>query len=118
MWKVAAAGGEVRALYVAVPLLVVAAMAAPAVAHANPVDDDVSRNGKAVCAALYKAQDGGDIFRLALTIARDGVFSVKDAASVIGRSAAADCPWEAPKVQQAGDSAATPATSPAPLPDH
>ena len=107
-----------RALYMAVPLLVVAAMPAPAVAHANPVDDYVSRNGKAVCAALDKAQDGGDVFRLALTVAHDGGFSVKDAGSVIGRSAAADCPWEVPKVQQAGDSAATPATSPAPLPDH
>lgn len=106
-----------RALYIAVTLLVVVAMPAPAVAHANPVDDYVSRNGKAVCAALDRVQDGGDIFRLALTIAHDGGFSVKDAASVVGRSAAANCPWEAPKVRT-GDSAATPATSPAPLPDH
>jgi hypothetical protein len=102
MWKFAAAGGEVRALYLAVSLLAAAAMLAPAVAHADPVDDYVSRNGKAVCAALDKAQTGGDIFRLSLTIAHDGGFSVKDAASVIGRSAATDCPWEAPKVKQAG----------------
>jgi hypothetical protein len=69
-------------------------------------------------AALDKAEDGGDIFRLALTIAHDAGFSVKDATNVIGRSATADCPWEAPKVKQAGDSAAAPATSPAPPPDH
>jgi len=69
---VAAAGGEVRVLYMAVPLLVVAAVSAPAVAHAGPVDDYVSRNGKAVCAALDRAQDGGEIFRLALTIAHAG----------------------------------------------
>jgi hypothetical protein len=93
----------VRALYPAVPLLVAAAMSAPAVAHANPLDDYVSRNGKAVCAALDKAQSGGDIFRLALTIARDGGFTVKDASNVIGRAAAADCPWETPKVKQAGN---------------
>ena len=42
MCKVAAAGGEVRALYMAVPLLAVAAMLAPAVTHADPVDDYVS----------------------------------------------------------------------------
>jgi hypothetical protein len=72
MWKVAAAGGEVRPLYMAVPLLAVAAMLAPAVAHADPVDDYISRNGKAVCAALDKAQTEGDIFGLALAIAHDG----------------------------------------------
>ena len=115
---VAAAGGEVRVLYMAVPLLVVAAVSAPAVAHAGPVDDYVSRNGKAVCAALDRAQDGGEIFRLALTIAHAGGFSLKEAASVIGRSAAADCPWEAPRVKQAADSAGTPPIAPAPLPDH
>lgn len=106
-----------RALSTAVTLFVVAAIPAPAVAHANPLDDYVSRNGKAVCAALDRVQDGGDILRLALAIAHDGGFSVKDAASVVGRSAAADCPWEAPKVRQTGDSAVVPATSPAPLPD-
>jgi hypothetical protein len=100
----------------AVPLLAVAALLAPAVAHADPLDDYVSRNGKAVCAALDKVQTGGDIFKLALTIAHDGGFGIKDAASVIGRSAVADCPWNAPMVKQAGDS--TPATSPAGLPDH
>jgi len=52
MWKIAAAGGEVRAKYMAVPLLAVAAMLAPAVAHADPLDDYVSRKGKEVCAAL------------------------------------------------------------------
>src|SRR4029077_13499091 len=71
-WIVAGAGGEVRVLHMAVPLLIVAAMPAPAVAHANPVDDYVVRNGNAVCAALDKAQDGGDIFRLVLTIRHDG----------------------------------------------
>jgi hypothetical protein len=97
------------------PLLAVAAMLAPAVAHADPMDDYVSRNGKAVCAALDRAQTGRDIFRLALTVAHDGGFSLKDAADVIGRSAVADCPWEEPKVNQAG---ASTANSPAPLPDH
>ena len=107
-----------RALCMAVPLLAVAAMLTPAMAHADPMDDYVSRNGKAVCAALDKAQTGRDIFRLALTVAHDGGFSIKEAASVIGRSAVADCPWEAPKVKQAGEPTATAATSPAPLPDH
>ena len=86
----------------ATPLLAVAAMLASAVAHADPVDDYVSRNGKAVCAALDKAQTGGDIFRISLTIAHAGGFSLKDAADVIGRSAVAECPWDAPKVKQAG----------------
>lgn len=103
-----------RTLHIAVPLLAVAAMLAPAVAHAGPVDDYVSRNGKAVCAALDKAQTGGDIFRLSLTIAHDGGFSLKDAANVIGRSAAADCPWDEPKVSSVG----TTTTPPAQLPDH
>jgi hypothetical protein len=102
MWKVTAAGGEVRALYMAVPLLAVAAMLAPAVAHADPVSDYVSRNGKAVCAALDKAHTAGDILRLDFTIAHETGFSIKDAASVIGQSAAADCPWDAPMVKQAG----------------
>jgi hypothetical protein len=102
----------------AVPLLAVAAMLAPAVAHADPLDDYVSRNGKAVCAALDKAQNGRDIFRIALTIAHDGKFTLKDAANAIGRSAVADCPWEEAKVNEAGASTATPATSSPPLPDH
>ena len=101
MWKFAAAGGEVRALYMAVPLLAAATLS-PAVAHAGPLDDYVSRNGKAVCAQLDKADTGGDIFRLSLTIARDGGFSLKDAASVIGRATVADCPWNESKVKQAG----------------
>ena len=105
-----------RTLYMAGPLLAVAAtsMLAPAVAHAGPLDDYVSRNGKTVCAALDRAQTGGDIFRLSLTIAHDGGFSLKDAASVIGRSAASDCPWEESKVSPAASST----TAPAQLPDH
>lgn len=102
MWKLAAVGGELRALYMAVPLIAVAATLAPAVAHAGPLDDYVSRNGKAVCAELDKADTGGDIFRLSLTIARDGGFSLKDAASVIGRATVADCPWNASKVNKTG----------------
>jgi len=102
MCKVAGVGGEVRAQYVAVSLFAVSAMLAPAVAHADAVDDYVSRSGKAVCAALDKVQDEGDIFRLSLTIAHDGRFNIKDAASVIGRSVAANCPWEAPKLKQSG----------------
>jgi len=102
----------------AVPLLAVAAMLTPAVANADPLNDYVSRNGKEVCAALDKAQTRGDIFRLSLTVAHDGGFSLKDAADVIGRSAVTDCPWEEPKVSLTGGSAATPTTSPAQLPDH
>jgi hypothetical protein len=85
----------------ALPLFATA-MLSPAVAHADALDDYVSRNGKEVCAALDKAQTGGDIFRLSLIIAHDGGFSVKDAASVIGRSAVADCPRNEPKVKQSG----------------
>ena len=73
----------------------------------------VQRRGKAVCAALDKAQNGGDIFRLSLTIAHAGGFSLKDAANVIARSAVADCPWEEPKIRQAGNSAGSAATPPA-----
>ena len=116
--KVAAAGGEVKALYVPVTLLAVAAMLAPAVAHADPLDDYVSRKGKEVCAALDNADTAGDIFGLEFAIRRDGGFSVNDAAHAIERSAVADCPWDEPKLKQAGASTATPATSPAPLPDH
>ena len=74
-----------KTLYMAAQLFAVAAMLAPAVAHADPLDDYVSRNGKAVCAALDKAQTGGDILRLSLTIAHAGGFSLKDAANVIAR---------------------------------
>ena len=102
MWKIAAAGGEVRAKHLAVPLLAVAAMLAPALAHADPLDDYVSRKGKEVCAALGKAQNEGDIFGLELAIAHNGGFSIKDAASVIGRSTVAVCPWEEPKLKQLG----------------
>jgi hypothetical protein len=107
---------KLKTLYTAGSLLAVAATSilAPAVAHAGPLDDYVSRNGKTVCAALDRAQTGGDIFRLSLTIAHDGGFSLKDAASVIGRSAASDCPWEESKVS----SAASSATAPAQQPDH
>jgi hypothetical protein len=106
----------VRTLYTVAPLFAVAASSilAPAVAHAGPVDDYVTRNGKTVCAALDKAQTGGDIFRLSLTIAHDGGFSLKDAATVIGRAAVNDCPWEESKVSSAGAST----TSPAQVPDH
>jgi hypothetical protein len=97
----------------AAPLLAVVAMLAPAVAHADPQDDYVSHNGKSVCAALDKAQTGGDIFRLSLTIAHAGGFSLKDAANVIARSAVADCPWEESKVRQAGNSAGSAVTPPA-----
>jgi hypothetical protein len=94
------AGGEVRALYLAAPLFAVSAVLAPAVAHATPIDDYVSRNGKAVCAALDKVDDGGDIFRLSLHIAKDGGFSVRDAANIIAQSAGTDCPWNSPKLKQ------------------
>jgi hypothetical protein len=85
------------------------------VAHADPLDDYVSRKGKEVCAALGKAQNEGDIFGLELAIAHDGGFSVTDAATVIERSAVADCPWEEPKVNQARAPTAASANSPAPL---
>ena len=107
-----------RALYIAVPLLAAAAVLAPARAHADPLDDYVSRKGKEVCAALGTAQNEGDIFGLELAIAHDGGFSVTDAANVVERSAVADCPWEEPKVNQARAPTATSANSPAPLPDH
>jgi len=104
MWKVTAAGGEVRALYMAVPLLAVAAMLAPAVAHADPVDDYINRKGKMVCAALDTARTAGDIFRLSLKISRETGFSLRDAASAVGQSAATDCPWNSALVKQASDS--------------
>jgi hypothetical protein len=92
-----------RALYLAVPLLLAGALPAPAIAHASPVDGYVSQNATAVCAGLDKAQDGGDIFMLTLAVARAGQISLKDAANVIGRAAAGTCPWNVPKVQQAGN---------------
>jgi hypothetical protein len=108
----------VRALYVAVPLLAVAATLAPAIGHADPLDDYVSRKGKDVCAALDKADTAGDIFGLEFAIRRDSGFSVSDAANAMERSAVADCPWDEPKLKQAGAPTATPATSPTPPPDH
>jgi hypothetical protein len=108
----------VRALYVAVPLLAVAALLAPAMAQADPLDDYVSRKGKDVCAALDKADTAGDIFGLEFAVRRDGGFSVNDALNAIERSAVADCPWDEQKLTQAGAPAATPATSPTPRPDH
>ena len=95
--------------YLATPLLA-AAVYAPAVANAGPLDDYVSRNGKAVCAALDKAHSSGDVFRITLAVARDSGFSVKDAANIVGQSIAADCPWNAQAVKQTGESAATPAS--------
>jgi hypothetical protein len=107
-----------RARYVAVPLLAVAAMHAPALSHADPLDDYVSRKGKEVCAALDKADTAGDIFGLEFAVRHDAGFSVNDAANAIERSAVADCPWDEQKLRQVGASTAIPATSPAPLPDH
>jgi hypothetical protein len=104
--------------YIAVPLLAVATMLAPAMAHADPLDDYVSRKGKEVCAALDKAQTDGDIFGLAFAITRDSGFSINDAANAIERSAVADCPWDELKVKEARASPASPATAPTPLPDH
>ena len=97
-----------RTVHLAAPLLA-ASMLAPAVAHAGPLDDYVSRNGKAVCAALDRAQTGGDIFRLSLTVAHDGGFSLKDAASVVGRAAANDCPWDESKLSSSAGSTSAPA---------
>jgi hypothetical protein len=112
------AGGGVRAVCMAMPLLAAATMLAPTVAHADPVGDYVGRSGKAVCAELDKVQDGGDFFRLTLTVAHDGKFTIKDAANVIGRAVASDCPSEEPKLKLAGNSAASPPTSQAGPPDH
>ena len=112
------AGGAARAACVAMSLLAATTTLAPTIVHADPVGDYVSRSGKAVCAQLDKVQDGGDFFRLALTVAHDGKFTIKDAANVIGRAVVADCPSEEPKLKLAGNSAATPPTSQAGLPDH
>jgi len=87
------------------------------VAHANPVDDYVSHSGRDVCAALDKAQTVADILRFDVTIRRQTGFSLKDAASAIGQSAATDCPWQMSKLNQARDSSAKPATWPDLLPD-
>jgi Protein of unknown function (DUF732) len=92
----------VRALYLALSFIATAAISAPPVAHAGPLEDYVNRNGHAVCAELDKADSGGDIFRLALTIAKQGGFSLRDAGNVIGRSTATYCPYNAAKVRQAG----------------
>ena len=102
----------------AVSLPAAAIVLTPAVAHADPVGDYVSRSGKEVCAELDKVQDGGDFFRLALAVAHDGKFNIKDAANVIGRAVAADCPSEGPKLKLAGNSAASTPTPQAGLPDH
>ena len=118
MRNLSTAGGALRAVCMAAPLLAAAAMLAPTVAHADPIADYVSRNGKAVCAELDKVQDGGDFFRLALTVAHDGKFTIKDAANVIGRAVASDCPSEEPKLKLAGTSAANPPTPQVGPPDH
>jgi hypothetical protein len=107
-------GGGVRAVCMAMSLVAATTTFASAVAHADPMADYVSRSGKAVCAELDKVQDGGDFFRLALTVAHDGKFNIKDAADVIAQSAMADCPWQQQKVKQAGKSAPAPPTSPSP----
>jgi hypothetical protein len=112
------AGGGVRTSCLAMSLLAGATTLAPTAAHADPIADYVSRSGKAVCAELDKVQDGGDFFRLALTVAHDGKFTIKDAANVIGRAVTSDCPSEEPKLKLAGNSAATPPTSQAGPPDH
>jgi hypothetical protein len=90
----------VKALYLAASLFAISVPLAPAMARATPIDDYVSRNGKAVCAALDKVTDGGDIFRLSLHIAKDGGFSVRDAANIIAQSAGTDCPWNSTKLKQ------------------
>jgi hypothetical protein len=111
MWNRNTAGGGVRAVCMAMSLLAATTTLAPTMAHADPVGDYVSRSGKAVCAELDKVQDGGDFFRLALTVAHDGKFTIKDAADVIEQSAIADCPWQQQKVKQGGKSAPAPPTS-------
>jgi hypothetical protein len=115
MRNLSTAAGIARAVGSAVSLLA-AIVLTPAVAHADPMGDYVSRSGKAVCAELDKVQDGGDFFRLTLTVAHDGKFSIKDAADVIEQSAIADCPWQQQKVKQAGKSAPAPPTSQPGLP--
>jgi len=110
------AGGAARAACVAMSLFAATTTLAPTIVHADPVGDYVSRSGKAVCAQLDKVQDGGDFFRLALTVAHDGKFTIKDAADVIEQSAISDCPWQQQKVKQGGKSAPTPPTSQAGLP--
>ncbi|MGB8388387.1 DUF732 domain-containing protein [Mycobacterium sp.] len=106
MGKVTAARSAVMTLSMAAPLLAVAAMLSPAVAHADPVNDYVSRNGQTVCAALDKAHTVADILRLDITIERHTGFSARDAASAVGQSAATDCPWDMEKLNQVGDSSA------------
>jgi hypothetical protein len=116
MRNLSTAPGAARAVCIAVSLLAAPIALTPAVAHADPMGDYVSRNGPAVCAELDKVQDGGDFFRLALTVAHDGKFNIKDAANVIGRAVTADCPSEAPKLKLAGGASASAPTSQAGLP--
>ncbi|CPR12231.1 hypothetical protein BN971_03525 [Mycobacterium bohemicum DSM 44277] len=101
MRKVTAMGGG-AARSAATPLLAVAAVLAPAAAHAAPVDDYVARKGKVVCGELDKAQSTGDIFRLSLKISHDTGFSLRDAASAVSQSAATYCPSNLALVRQAG----------------
>jgi hypothetical protein len=46
----------------------------------------------------------GDIFKLSLKIERETGFTLKDAASAVGQSAATDCPWNSALVKQASGS--------------
>jgi|GEM_PF-3560871 len=117
MRNLSTARGGARVVCMAVSLLAAAIVLTPSVAHADPMGDYVSRSGKAVCAELDKVQDGGDFFRLALAVAHDGKFTIKDAANVIGRAVAADCPSEEPKLKLAGNSAVAAPTPQAGLPD-
>jgi hypothetical protein len=118
MRNLSTARGGARVVCMAVSLPAAAIVLTPPVAHADPIGDYVSRSGKVVCAELDKVQDGGDFFRLALAVAHDGKFTIKDAANVIARAVAADCPSEEPKLKLAGNSAATTPTPQAGLPDH
>jgi len=102
MSKVTAVGGRASARRTVVPLLALAAVLAPAVAHADPVDDYIARKGKVVCGELDKAQSTGDIFRLSLEISHDTGFSLRDAASAVSLSAATYCPSNLALVRQAG----------------
>lgn len=92
------------ARHLLVPVLAIGAVLAPAVARADPVGDYVDRKGKTVCAALDQAKSPGDVFKLSLMISRETGFSLKDAASAVGQSAATDCPWNSALVRQARDS--------------
>lgn len=104
MRKLTAAGGGVAARQLILPVLAVAAVFAPAVAHADPVGDYVGRKGKVVCAALDQARTPGDIFKLSLKISHEAGLTLRDSASAVGQSAATDCPWNSALVKQASDS--------------